>query len=135
MRTGKALKLGRKSVHLQKEVLEELDSLTRSVARAEKLILDLKDEMEAVGAKHQNRTTTKDDIAYLEDLLRCAKKKLAWENLMEGLGKRTPSLLQKVSAIMSDEQNPPTDEVRTGIMQALQSIQSAMERLDRAKVQ
>ena len=135
MRTGKALKLGRKSVHLQKEVLEELDSLTRSVARAEKLILDLKDEMEAVGAKHQNRTTTKDDIAYLEDLLRCAKKKLAWENLMEGLGKRTPSLLQKVSAIMSDEQNPPSDDVRTGIMQALQSIQSAMERLDQAKVQ
>lgn len=135
MRTSKALKLGRKSVHLQKEVLEELDSLTRSVARAEKLILDLKDEMEAVGAKHQNRTTTKDDIAYLEDLLRCAKKKLAWENLMEGLGKRTPSLLQKVSAIMSDEQNPPTEEVRTGIMQALQSIQSAMERLDKAKVQ
>jgi len=135
MRTGKALKLGRKSVHLQKEVLEELDSLTRSVARAEKLILDLKEEMEAVGAKHQNRTTTRDDIAYLEDLLRCAKKKLAWENLMEGLGKRTPSLLQKVSAIMSDEQNPPTDEVRAGIMQALQSIQSAMERLDQAKVQ
>ena len=135
MGTSKAQKLGRKSSLLQKEVLEELDSLSRSVARAERLILELKDEMEAVGAKHQNRTTTRDDIAYLEDLLRCAKKKLAWENLMEGLGKRTPALLQKVSAVMSDEQNPPTEAVRTGIMQSLHSVQGAMERLDKAKVQ
>ncbi len=132
---SKALKLAQKSALLQSDVLAEMDALMKSVARSEKMILELKDEMEAVGAKHQHRKTTRDDIAYLEDLLRCAKKKLAWEDLMTSLSKRTPALLAKVSAVMNDPINPPTDPVRDGIVRALHSIQGAMERLEKAKVQ
>jgi hypothetical protein len=135
MGSSKSLKLARKSALLQKDVLTELEALMKSIARGEKMIVELKEEMELVGTKHRDRKTTQDDIAYLEDLLRCAKKKLAWENQMASLAKRTPELLAKVSGIMNDPLHPPDEEVRMGIMRALQSIQAAMERLEQAKVQ
>jgi hypothetical protein len=135
MASSKALKLARKSALTQRDVLVELEALMKSIARGEKMILELKEEMELVGTKHRERKTTRDDIAYLEDLLRCAKKKLAWENQMASLAKRTPELLAKVTSVMNDPRHPPEEEVRAGIMRALQSIQGAMERLEQAKVQ
>ncbi|RYD62038.1 MAG: hypothetical protein EOP84_35005 [Verrucomicrobiaceae bacterium] len=126
--------MAQKSALLQREVLEELDSLVKSIDRSEKMITELKAEMEEVNAKHQERKTTRDDIAYLEDLLACAKKKLAWEKLLESLQKRTPILLQKVSQVINDPQNPPADQVRGSILQSLQGVQAAMERLEQAKI-
>jgi hypothetical protein len=134
MSVGKAQKLAQKSLLVQREALSELESLVKSIERGQNMINELKAEMEHVNVTHQNRKTTRDDIAYLEDLLRCAKKKLAWENLMEGLQKRIPATLEKVSAVMNDAKNPPTEEVRTGILGFLQQVQTAMEYLEQAKV-
>ncbi|MHA3772182.1 hypothetical protein ACXR0O_11650 [Verrucomicrobiota bacterium sgz303538] len=131
---SKAFKLAQKSALLQREVLSELEALVKSIDRGEKMITELKEEMEAVNAKHQDRKTTRDDIAYLEDLLTCAKKKLAWEKLMESLKKRTPEVMAKVSGVINDPKNPAGEETRANILQSLQKIQAAMERLDQAKV-
>ena len=43
--------------------------------------------------KHKSQSTTRENIEYLEDLLKCAKKKLAWEKQMENVAKRTPIVL------------------------------------------
>jgi hypothetical protein len=126
--------MAQKSALLQREVLEELESLVKSIDRSEKMITELKSEMEEVNAKHRERKTTRDDIAYLEDLLTCAKKKLAWEKLLESLQKRTPAVLQKVSQVINDPQNPPAEQIRAGILQSLQGVQAAMERLEQAKI-
>lgn len=131
--SSKAKKLLHKSNVLQGEMLEELQALVKSIERAETLLAELKRDTEAMNAKHQHRRTTREDIAYIEDLLKCAKKKLAWENQMETVAKRTPEVLAKVSTSMNDTTNPPADNVRTAALSLLQSVQGAMERLDAAK--
>jgi hypothetical protein len=127
------LKLAQKSALLQREILEELEALAKSFDRSEKMIVELKADMEAVNAKHQDRKTTRDDIAYLEDLLRCAKKKLVWEKQMEKLRERTPEIMKRVSDMINDQTMPPSDETRATVLRLLQSVQAAMERLERAK--
>lgn len=134
MSSLKQYKLAGKSLTRQQEVIGELDTLVKDIERCEKTILDLKKELEAVNQKHQGRKTTRDDIAYLEDLLKCAHKKLTWEKQIASLKKRTPVLLQKMSALINDVQTPPTDEVRAGMLRALQRVQAAMERLENVKV-
>ena len=131
--SSKAKKLLRKSNVLQGEMLEELQALVKSIERGETLLAELKRDTEAMNAKHQHRRTTREDIAYIEDLLKCAKKKLAWENQMETVAKRTPEVLAKVSTAMNDTANPPADNVRTAALSLLQSVQGAMARLDAAK--
>jgi hypothetical protein len=131
--SSKAKKLLHKSNVLQGEMLEELQALVKSIERAETLLAELKRDTEAMNAKHQERRTTREDIAYIEDLLKCAKKKLAWENQMETVAKRTPEVLAKVSTAMNDTTNPPPDNVRTAALSLLQSVQGAMTRLDAAK--
>ncbi|MEI9893823.1 MAG: hypothetical protein WDN28_07950 [Chthoniobacter sp.] len=86
-----------------------------------------------MNARHQHRRTTREDIAYLEELLKCAKKKLAWEKQMEGVAKRTPEVLAKVSTAMNDATNPPEPQVRVAVLELLQTVQGAMGRLDAAK--
>ena len=135
MSSLKALKLAQKSAIRQREVLGELEALVKSIDRGEKMITDLKAELEAVNLQHQNRTSTREDIAYLEDLLRCAKKKLVWEKQMGTLKTRTPEVLAQVSAIMNDALNPPGDETRLAFMELLQAVQGAMQRLEQAKVE
>lgn len=134
MASSKILKAAQKSALLQREVLEELESLVKSIDRSEKMITELKAEMEEVKVKHQDRKTTRDDIAYLEDLLACAKKKLAWEKLLESLQKRTPAVLAKVSEVVNDPNNPPAEQTRANILQSLQNVQASMQRLEQAKV-
>jgi hypothetical protein len=133
MASSRAKKLLRKSNVLQGAMLEELQALVKSIERAETLLAELKRDTEAMNAKHQNRRTTREDIAYIEDLLKCAKKKLAWENQMETVAKRTPDVLAKVSTAMNDTANPPAENVRTATLALLQSVQGAMARLDAAK--
>ena len=134
MSSLKQYKLAEKSLARQQEVIAELDTLVKDIERCEKTILDLKSELEAVNQKHQGRKTTREDIAYLEDLLRCAHKKLTWEKQIASLKKRTPVLLQKMSTLINDVQTPPTREIRDGMLRALQRVQAAMERLENVKV-
>ncbi|MEO6035289.1 MAG: hypothetical protein ABIQ35_08550 [Verrucomicrobiota bacterium] len=123
-----------KSVAQQRQVVLELNALVNDIERCEKTITDLKNELEAVNSKHQGRRTTRDDIDYLSDLLKCANKKLTWEKHMSSLQKRTPVLLEKMSAQINDPKIPPADETRAQMLQGLQGVQNAMERLQNVKV-
>ena len=133
--SSKSNRLLRKSNLLQAEALSDLEALVKSIERAEFLLAELKDDTEAMNAKHQRDQprTTREDIAYLEDLLKCARKKLAWETQMEKLATRTPEVLATVSAVMNDTQHPPPDQLRQGVLALLQKVQAAMTRLDAAK--
>ncbi len=123
-----------RSAAQQREVILELNTLVKDIERCDKTIVDLKTELEAVNAKHKDRKTTREDIDYLTDLLRCANKKLTWEKQMASLQKRTPALLEKMSKLINDPTTPPEDEARVQVFQALQGVQAAMERLQSAKI-
>ncbi len=129
------LKLEKKGLARQRQVISEVNTLVHDIGRCEKTITELKAELEGVNAKHQGRRTTRNDIAYLTDLLECAKKKLNWEKHMASLQKRTPAILQEMSELINDPKNPPPDEVRAEMLLALQGVQAAMERLHGVKVE
>lgn len=133
MSSSHAKRLLRRSVRLRDEMVDELRALVKSIGRGETLLTELKRDTEAMNVRHQGRRTTREDIAYLEDLLKCARKKLAWEKQMESLATRTPDILSKVSTAMNDTANPPADHVRASVLELLQSVQTAMARLDAAK--
>jgi hypothetical protein len=130
----KQLKFAEKAVAQQQQVILELATLVKDIERCDKTITTLKTELEEVNTKHQNRTTTRDDIAYLTDLLKCANKKLAWEKQMASLQKRTPALLERMTKLINDPQAPPSDEMRAQMLHALQTLQAAMEKLQAVKV-
>jgi len=134
MSSLKELKLAQKSALHQQQVILELEALVRDIERCEKTIIDLKTELETVNSTHQGRRTTREDIAYLTDLLKCANKKLVWEKHMASLQKRTPEILEKMSALINDAKNPPAEATRDGILRSLQGVQTAMERLQSVKV-
>ena len=133
MTPGQSRRLARKSILLQKQVLEELHAIAKSIERAETSVVALKDQMEAVNLKHKDRKTTSDDIAYLEDLLRCARKKLGWEKQMSSLARKMPDLLTNITTVMNDKENPPSNETRILVLKLLTTVQEAMARLERAK--
>jgi len=138
MSSSRAKKLLHKSTVLQSEALTDLQALVKGIERAETLLAELKRDTEAMNARHQRNPdqpprTTRDDIAYLEDLLKCARKKLAWEKQMEHLATRTPAVLATVSTVMNDAHHPPPGELRLNVLDLLQKVQTAMSRLDAAK--
>jgi hypothetical protein len=135
MSTIKDLKLAEKSLVLQQQVVTELNTLVRDIERCEKTILDLQTELGAVNAKYPTPRTTRQDIAYLTDLLKCANKKLAWEKQIASMQKRTPATLEKMAQLLNDPKNPPADEMRVQMLQALQGVQAAMERLQSMKAE
>jgi hypothetical protein len=135
MSSLKQYKQAAKSLARQQEVITELDALVKDIERCEKTILDLKGDLEGVNEKHAGRKTTREDIAYLEDLLKCAHKKLTWEKHIASLKKRTPATLEKMASLLNDPETPPGDEVRAGMLRALQGVQAAMERLEKVKVE
>jgi hypothetical protein len=110
-----------------------LNTLVRDIERAEKTILDLQSELAEVNTKYPNPRTTRQDVAYLTDLLKCATKKLAWEKQIASMQKRTPGTLQKMTELLNDEKNPPADVMKVEMMRALQGVQAAMERLQGMK--
>jgi len=134
MLSAKQLKLAEKAAREQREVILQLNALVKGIERCEKTIAGLKVELDAVNAKHQGRNSTREDIAYLTDLLECAKKKLAWEKQMASLQKRTPAILETMTRLMNDPHAPPAEQTRVDMLQALQAIQAAMERLNQVKV-
>jgi hypothetical protein len=101
-----------KSVAQQRQVISEINTLVKDIERCEKTITDLKSELETVNQKHKDRTTTREDIDYLTDLLKCANKKLTWEKHMASLQKRTPVILEKMSRILNDPKIPPADDAQ-----------------------
>jgi len=118
----------------QRQVVADLETLVNDLERCEQTITHLKTELEGVNVKHQGRQTTRDDIAYLQDLLRCANKKLAWEKQMMSLQKRTPEVMERMSKIVNDPMTPADNETRGAMLDALQRVQTAMERLQGAQV-
>jgi len=133
MSSIKDLKVEQKSLLLQQQVVAELNTLVKDIERSEKIIFDLQAELNAVNSKYPSPRTTRQDVAYLTDLLKCANKKLAWEKQIASMQKRTPATLQKMAQLLNDEKNPPADAVRVQMLQALQGVQAAMERLQGIK--
>src|SRR5437867_11216335 len=102
MSSLKEIKSAQKSAARQQQVLLQLRALAKDIERCAKTITDLKTELEAVNAKHKSRTTTREDIAYLTDLLACANKQLIREKHMASLQKRKPVRLQDMVRLMND---------------------------------
>jgi hypothetical protein len=134
MSSLKQLKQAQKLAVQQQQVVGELDTLVRDIERCEKTIVELNTELQAVNVKHQGRKTTRDDIAYLNDLLRCANRKLAWEKQVASLQKRTPSVLERMANLMNDPTAPADEQTRAAILKGLQQVQAAMERLQSVKM-
>ncbi len=135
MSSLKQIKQAQKVALEQQELIGELDMLVKDIERSEKTIVDLKAELEAVNAKHQNRKSTREDIAYLTDLLKCANRKLAWEKQMASLQKRTPELLNRMTKLVNDPASPLDEQTNTAIISSLQRVQSAMQRLQTVKAE
>ena len=132
MSSLKQLKLEEKTAAQYRQVILELNAIVKDIERSEKLILGLNKDLEVVNARYRGPRTTRDDVAYLTSLLECAKRKLAWEKQINSLQKRTPSLIEKMAAIMNDPKGPPPSDVQEQMMNALRLIQAAMERLQAA---
>jgi hypothetical protein len=129
MSTFKQLQQAEKSALKQQQLLVELNSLTSQIERCAETIHNLQTELAAINAKYPPKRTTREDIAFLTDLLKCANKKLAWEKQIGSLQKRTPALLEQMSALLNDPKNPPAEQTRVEMLQGLQGVQAAMERL------
>lgn len=132
MSSLKQLKLEQKSAAQQQQVVVELNAIVKDIERCEKTILALNRDLQAINKKFQGPRSTRDDVEYLTGLLDCAKRKLAWEKQISSLQKRTPDLMERMTAILHDPKVPPSAEVRDQMLRALQAIQSAMERLQAA---
>ena len=135
MATPKELKLEQKIAAQHQEIIVELQALVKDIERSETTINALKIELEGINTRHSGRSSTQEDIDYLEDLLKCAKKKLVWEKQMASLQKRTPLLMQEVEKLVNHPQSHPNDETQSKLMQSLQAVQGAMQRLQGVKLE
>jgi predicted nucleic acid-binding Zn-ribbon protein len=113
----------------QQQLLVELSALARQIERCAETIQALQTELAAVNARYPAQRTTREDIAFLTDLLKCANKKLGWEKQIASLKKRAPVIMEKMSALLHDEKNPPPEQARLEMLQSLKAVQAAMERL------
>jgi hypothetical protein len=129
MSSIKQIRLAQKSAVEQQQVVLQLSRLVKDIERCDKTIRALQDELAAVNAKYPTPRSTQDDVAYLTELLKCAKKKLGWEKQIAGLQKRTPAILATMSRLLNDPKNPPAEAMRAEMLQALQAVQAAMEPL------
>lgn len=132
MSTLKELKLAQKAAAGQNALIGELNGLVKDIERCEKTISDLKVLLERTNNQYTGPRTTRQDVDYLTVLLDCARKKLNWEKQVASLQKRTPLVLERLAGFMSDPRHPPPDAVRAQMLQGLQGIQTAMERLQSA---
>ena len=133
MSSLKQIKWSQKVAAQHQQVIEELQVLAKDIERCEKTITDLSQQLQAINARHQGPRDTRRDIAYLSDLLECAKKKLAWEKQLASLQKRTPPLLEKMSKLVNDPTHPPSEEARADMLRSLQTVQATMDRLQNVK--
>jgi hypothetical protein len=129
MSSIKDLKLEQKAAVQHQKVISELNTLVKDIERCEKTMTNLRTDLEAANSNFPSPRTTRDDIGYLTALLDCAKKKLAWEKQLASLQKRAPEVLQQMTGFLNDVKNAPNETNRAQMFQCLQSVQSAMERL------
>ena len=120
MSSLKQLKAEQKVAGQQLEVIRELETLVKDIERAENTITTLKEELEQVNVRHAGRKSTREDIAYLQDLLRCANKKLAWEKQIASLQKRTPSIMERMAKLINDPSAPSDNTARQAMLGSLQ---------------
>ena len=134
MSTSRQIKEEQRVAALQKSLIGELQALVKDIERCEKTVQGLKGELQEVNQRHANRSTTQDDIGYLEDLLSCARKKLVWEKQIGSLQKRTPELMQRVEALVNHPNSNPDEETRNALMSSLTEVQASMRRLNEVKI-
>jgi len=135
MSSIKDLKLAQKAAAEHQRVISELNTLVKDIERCEKTMTSLKAELESANTKYPGPRTTREDVEYLSALLDCAKKKLAWEKQIGSLQKRTPDVLQQMTGFLNDAKNSPDETTRTRMLQCLESVQAAMERLQKVTPQ
>jgi hypothetical protein len=117
----------------RQKVLAEVNQLAADIARGERTINSVMENLNVVNAKFQGPRTTREEVEFLKVLLDCAKKKLAWETQIASLKKRAPALLERMGTIMNDSEHPPSDELKMEMLRSLQSIQGALERLQQVE--
>ncbi len=122
-----------RTVARQKQVVSELNTIVKDIERCERTIHDLQRQLLDINQKHAGPRDTRQDIDYLSALLACARQKLAWEKTMASLQKRTPQVLEEMTALLNDPKNPPDDALKTDMLRSLQGVQNAMERLQNVK--
>jgi chromosome segregation ATPase len=132
MQWSKAYRNAQKRTFRAEEAVEELEKLASSIDRAETMLAELRDELEKVSVQHQGRRTTREDIAFLTDMLKCAKKKLAWEKQIAALRKRAPEVLTSVVDLVNDPKSEPSNTLKLRIVETLHAVQTSMQRLDAA---
>jgi hypothetical protein len=128
------LKQEEKCLAQQQQVLSDLNVLARDIERSEQTIVKLTGELAAINAQFQGPRNTRQDVAYLTALLDCARKKLAWEKQITSLRKRTPTILQTLQTVLNEPLFPPAEATRAAMLEALQRVQAAMERLEQVNV-
>jgi len=112
-----------------RRLLAELKELAVSIDRCQDSIHSLVTELTSANAKFQGQRTTQQEVEYLTILLACAKRKLVWEKQIASVQKRAPALLAEIQGALNDKDFPPTEELKMVMMQSLQALQSALERL------
>ena len=134
MSTSRQIKEEQRVAAQQKSLIGELQALAKDIERCDHTVQGLRTELLAVNERHANRSTTQDDIAYLEDLLACARKKLVWEKQITSLQKRTPEIMQRVEALVNHPNSNPDEETRNSLMASLTQVQASMKRLNEVKI-
>jgi predicted RNase H-like nuclease (RuvC/YqgF family) len=118
-----------KAVAAQQALIGDINALGKDIERCEKEIVELTTQLAEVNTKHQGAASTRAQIDYLEDLLKCLHKKLVWEKHLASLKKRTPELLEEMTKVLNDPVAPPDQKMREELLRSLQAVQAAMERL------
>ena len=134
MSTARQIKTEQRVSGQQKGLVGELQALVKDLERAEKTVNSLKSELGSVAERHANRTTTQHEIAYLEDILACFRKKLVWEKQIASLQKRTPELMQRVEALVNHPQSNPDQETQDALMKSVLEVQASVKRLNESKL-
>src|SRR5688572_25868925 len=134
MSTSRQIKEEQRVTSQQKGLVGELQALVQDIERCEKTVQSLKTELQGVNERHASRSTTQDDIAYLEDLLACARKKLVWEKQIASLQKRTPELMQRVESLVNHPNSNPDQQTQDALMSSIKEVQAAMQRLNQSKL-
>jgi hypothetical protein len=129
MSAEKQLRDSQRAAQKHVQLIAELQELVEDITRCEKTISALQIELNETNKKFSGPRNTKQDVEFLTVLLDCAKRKLAWEKQISSLQKRTPELLERMSSFLNDPVNPPSNETRLQILEALQAVQATMERL------
>ena len=129
MSASKQLKESSRAAQKHLELVAELQELVQDITRCEKTISALQAELNENNKQFAGPRTTKQDVDFLTVLLDCAKRKLAWEKQIASLQKRTPELLERMTSFLNDPVNPPSNETRVQILEALQAVQVTMQKL------